>query len=55
MRITPFLENQAPGRGKEAKKQRRRIRKTMERIDELSDPEYKTELLTENAIKFHLR
>jgi hypothetical protein len=35
-------------------KDARIFRKTIERIDELPDPEYKTGLLTENAIKFYL-
>jgi hypothetical protein len=30
------------------------FRKEIERIDNLPDPEYKTGLLTENAIKFYL-
>jgi hypothetical protein len=35
-------------------KDARIFRKTIERIDDLPDPEYKTGLLTENAIKFYL-
>jgi hypothetical protein len=35
-------------------KDARMFRRQIERIDELPDPEYKTGLLTENAIKFYL-